>query len=227
MTAALLEYVEVATGPAPTASVIWMHGLGADGYDFVSIVKELQVNTLPGLEGGVRFIFPHAPTRPVTINNGYVMRAWYDIKLIDLVRQEDEPGIRESQGQIEALIAQEEKRGIPARRIVLAGFSQGGAITLQTGLRHPERLAGLMVLSSYLPLAASVEAEAGAANRDVPIFMAHGTRDPVVQLPRATTSREQLEKLGYKPEWHEYPMEHSVCLEEVQAMREWLGKVLA
>lgn len=224
---ALLEHVELATGPAPTATVIWLHGLGADGYDFVSIVKELEINQQPGLEGGVRFIFPHAPTRPVTINNGYVMRAWYDIKLVDLVRQEDDAGIRESQTQIEALIAREKERGIPAKRIVLAGFSQGGAITLQTGLRYPERLAGLMVLSSYLPLAASLEAEGNAANRDVPIFMAHGTRDPIVQLARATASREQLEKLGYKIEWHDYPMEHSVCMEEVQAISAWLGKVLA
>ena len=222
----LLEQVELATGPAPTASVIWLHGLGADGYDFVPIVKELEVNTLPGLAGGVRFIFPHAPTRPVTVNNGMVMRAWYDIKLADLVRQEDEAGVRDSQAEIEKLIAREKERGIAAKRIVLAGFSQGGAITLQAGLRHAERLAGLMVLSSYLPLAASLAAEAAAANRDVPIFMAHGLRDPIVNLQRATTSREQLAALGYQVEWHDYPMEHSVCLEELQAVRVWLGKVL-
>jgi len=222
----LLEQVELATGPAPTASVIWLHGLGADGYDFVPIVKELEVNTLPGLAGGVRFIFPHAPTRPVTVNNGMVMRAWYDIKLADLVRQEDEAGVRDSQAEIEKLLAREKQRGIPASRIVLAGFSQGGAIALQTGLRHAERLAGLMVLSSYLPLAGSVGAEASPANRDVPIFMAHGVHDPIVNLPRATASREQLAALGYKVEWHDYPMEHSVCLEELQAIRVWLGKIL-
>jgi phospholipase/carboxylesterase len=222
----LLEQVELVTGPLPSATVIWMHGLGADGYDFVPIVKELETGTLPGLESGVRFIFPHAPVRPVTINNGMSMRAWYDIKMVDLVRQEDDAGVRASQAEIEKLIAREKERGIPASRIVLAGFSQGGAITLQAGLRHPERLAGLMVLSSYLPLAGSVAAEASPANRDVPILMAHGTRDPVVQLVRATTSREQLEALGYKIEWHDYPMEHSVCLEEIQAVRAWLGKIL-
>ena len=169
----LLEQVELVTGPLPSATVIWMHGLGADGYDFVPIVKELEVNTLPGLSGGVRFIFPHAPVRPVTINNGMSMRAWYDIKMIDLVRQEDDAGVRASQLEVEKLIAREKERGIAARRIVLAGFSQGGAITLQAGLRHAERLAGLMVLSSYLPLAGSVAAEATPANRDVPILMAH------------------------------------------------------
>jgi phospholipase/carboxylesterase len=223
----LLECVEVATGTAPTASVIWMHGLGADGYDFVPVVKELDVNTLPGLSGGVRFVFPHAPMRPVTINNGMRMRAWYDIKMMDLVRQEDEAGLRQSQAECEALIAREVSRGTPERRIVLAGFSQGGAVTLQTGLRHASRLAGLMVLSSYLPLAAHVASEAAPANRDVPIFMAHGTEDPVVVLDRADTSKTQLEGLGYAIEWHQYPMEHSLCLEEIGDIRAWLGRVLA
>jgi phospholipase/carboxylesterase len=226
MAAKLLEQVEIATGPEPTASVIWMHGLGADGYDFVPIVKEIEVNTLPGLAGGVRFIFPHAPTRPVTINNGMVMRAWYDIKMIDLVRQEDDEGLRASQAEIEKLIAREKERGIAANRLILAGFSQGGAVTLQTGLRHAERLGGLMVLSSYLPLASTVKAEANAANRDVPIIMVHGSDDPVINIARATASRDQLKDLGYSVEWHEYPMEHSVCLEEIQAVRAWLGKVL-
>jgi phospholipase/carboxylesterase len=222
----LLEHVEIVTGPTPTGTVIWMHGLGADGYDFVPIVKELEINTLPGLSGGLRFIFPHAPTRPVTINNGMVMRAWYDIKMVDLVRQEDDAGLRASQAEIEKLLAREKQRGVAARRIVLAGFSQGGAIALQTGLRHPERLAGLMILSSYLPIASTVAAEATAINRDVPIFMAHGTGDPVINLARATASREQLTALGHQVDWHEYPMEHSVCMEEVQAIRAWLGKVL-
>ena len=223
----LLECVEVATGTAPTASVIWMHGLGADGYDFVPVVKELDVNTLPGLSGGVRFVFPHAPMRPVTINNGMRMRAWYDIKMMDLVRQEDEAGLRQSQAECEALIAREIARGTTEQRIVLAGFSQGGAVTLQAGLRHAHRLAGLMVLSSYLPLAAHVAGEAAPANRDVPIFMAHGSDDPVVVLERASTSKTQLEGLGYHIEWKQYPMEHSLCLEEIGDIREWLGRVLA
>ena len=222
----LLECVEVATGPAPVASVIWMHGLGADGYDFVPLVKELEINQLPGLEAGVRFVFPHAPMRPVTLNNGMVMRAWYDIKMSDLVRQEDEAGLRASQIECEKLIANEVARGIPKHRIVLAGFSQGGAVTLQTGLRHPERLAGLMVLSSYLPIASTVAAEVAAANKDVPIFMAHGTHDPMIALARATASRDQLQQLGYTVEWQEYPMEHSLAMEEVRDIRRWLGRVL-
>ncbi len=224
---ALLECVEVATGPAPVASVIWMHGLGADGYDFVPVVKELEINKLPGLEAGVRFIFPHAPMRPVTINNGMVMRAWYDIKMVDLMRQEDEAGLRASQTECEKLIANEVARGIPAKRIVLAGFSQGGAITLQTGLRHKERLAGLMVLSSYLPIASTVAAEMVSAHQDLPIFMAHGTHDPMIAIARATASRDQLKQLGYAIEWKEYPMEHSLAMEEVRDIRGWLGRVLA
>ena len=222
----LLECVEVATGPAPVASVIWMHGLGADGYDFVPVVKELEINKLPGLEAGVRFIFPHAPMRPVTINNGMVMRAWYDIKMVDLMRQEDEAGLRASQAECEKLIANEVARGIPAKRIVLAGFSQGGAITLQTGLRHKERLAGLMVLSSYLPIASTVAGEMASAHKDLPIFMAHGTHDPMIALARATASRDQLKQLGYNIEWKEYPMEHSLAMEEVRDVRGWLGRVL-
>ena len=226
MSQTLLECVEVATGAAPTASVIWMHGLGADGYDFVSVVKEMDVNTLPGLAGGIRFIFPHAPMRPVTINGGMVMRAWYDIKMVDLVRQEDEAGLRASQAECEKLIAREVGRGVPARRIVIAGFSQGGAIALQTGLRHPAQLAGLMVLSSYLPLAASVMTEATAMSKQVPIFMAHGRNDPMISLDRATQSRKHLELLGYAVEWRDYPMEHSLCIEELADIRAWLGRVL-
>ena len=221
-----LEVIEVATGQNPSATVIWMHGLGADGYDFVPVVKELEINQLPGLEGGVRFIFPHAPMRPVTINGGMVMRAWYDIKMVDLVRQEDEEGLRASQAACEALIANEVRRGIPPNRIVLAGFSQGGAITLQTGLRHSERLAGLMVLSSYLPIAGTVAAEVHAANRSTPIFMAHGTHDPMIAIARASGSRDQLKQLGYAVEWNEYRMEHSLCGEELGDIRDWLGRVL-
>ena len=222
----LLECVEVATGPTPVASVIWMHGLGADGYDFVPLVKELEINQLPGLEAGVRFIFPHAPMRPVTLNNGMVMRAWYDIKMVDLVREEDEAGLRASQVECEKLIANEVRRGIPANRIVLAGFSQGGAITLQTGLRHPDRLTGLMVLSGYLPIAATVAAELSAAAKAVPVFMAHGTHDPMIALSRATASRDQLTQLGCNIEWKQYPMEHSLAMEEVRDVRDWLGRVL-
>ena len=227
MSEALLECVEVATGTAPTAAVIWMHGLGADGYDFVPVVKELDVNTLPGTGGGIRFIFPHAPMRPVTINNGMVMRAWYDIKMIDLVRQEDGEGLRASQAECEKLIARERTRGIAARRIIVAGFSQGGAVALQTSLRHAERLGGLMVLSSYLPLAASVKAEAAAANRHLPIFMAHGSDDGVIAIDRAAASRDQLQQLGYAVDWREYPMEHSLCMEEISDIRAWLGTTLA
>lgn len=221
----LLETIEVETAPNPTAAVIWMHGLGADGNDFVPVVPELG---LAGF-GPLRFVFPNAPMRPVTINNGYVMRAWYDIVPGDLegnVRLPDAKGIRESQAQIEALIAREAGRGITADRIVLAGFSQGGAITLQAGLRHAERLAGLLVLSSYLPLAETVAAEAAPANRDVPVFMAHGAYDPVIPLDRAVRSRDALQQLGYAIAWHEYPMQHSVCMEEIQAIGAWLRQVL-
>jgi len=221
----LLETIEVETAPKPTAAVIWMHGLGADGNDFVPVVPELDLTGV----GPVRFVFPNAPMRPVTINNGYVMRAWYDIVPGDLegnVRLPDAKGIRESQAQIEALIAREAGRGIPAHRVVLAGFSQGGAITLQAGLRHAERLAGLLVLSSYLPLAESVAAEAAPANRDVPIFMAHGAYDPVIPSDRAMRSRDALQQLGYAVAWHDYPMEHSVCLEEIEAIGAWLREVL-
>lgn len=221
-----LECVEIATGQSPLASVIWMHGLGADGYDFVPVVKELDINALPGLAGGVRFVFPHAPMRAVTVNGGMRMRAWYDIKMADLARIEDAVGLRESQAACEQLIAREVARGMPKKRIVLAGFSQGGAVALQAGLRHGERLAGLMILSSYLPLAASVATEASSANRDVPIFMAHGSDDAVIALDRAANSRDQLSALGYAVQWHDYEMEHSLCTEEINDVRAWLGQVL-
>ena len=176
----LLETVEIATGDHPEAAVIWMHGLGADGNDFVPIVRELDLSECPA----IRFVFPHAETIPVTINNGYVMRAWYDILGMDLVRREDEVGLRKSQQQIEQLITREIERGIPAEHIILAGFSQGCAMTLQTGLRHPKKLAGMLCLSGYLPLADKLPAECSAANRSTPIFMAHGRVDPVVQIAR-------------------------------------------
>jgi phospholipase/carboxylesterase len=216
-----LETIEIATGPAPSASVIWMHGLGADGHDFEPIVPEL------GLPGAlqVRFIFPNAPVRPVTLNMGMAMRAWYDIIEIGGGREDGE-GLRASQAAIEQLIAAEVARGIPASRIVLAGFSQGGAIAFQTGLRHPQRLAGIMALSTYLPLAGTVEDERSAANRDLPVFMAHGSVDPMISIGRAQQSRKMLEALGYPLEWHEYPMPHSVCPQEITDISDWLVRTL-
>jgi phospholipase/carboxylesterase len=219
----MLECVELQTTEHPDATVIVLHGLGADGYDFVPIVKEFESLGAPR----ARYVFPHAPQMPVTINNGYVMRAWYDILGTDLVRREDERGVRQSQAAVEALIAREVARGVPRRRIVLAGFSQGGAITLQVGLRQPEPLAGLIVLSSYLPLSATVAAELVPAAKAVPILMAHGTQDPVVPLERGTSSRDQLQQLGLQVEWHDYPMPHSVCGEEVEAIAAFLKRVLA
>ncbi len=221
----LLEAIEVQTGKQPEASIIWMHGLGADGNDFVPVVNELDLSGAPA----VRFVFPHAPMRAVTINNGYVMRAWYDVSFADLSgnsRRADEQGVRESQGQIELLIERENARGIASRRIVLAGFSQGGAIALQTGLRHAERISGIMALSTYLPLAETLPQEAAPANSRTPIFMAHGTFDPVVPYAMGTGSMTYLAGLGYPLEWHEYPMQHSVCAEEIVDISAWLCKVL-
>lgn len=214
----------VLTPPGPAvAAVIWLHGLGADGFDFVPIVDELRLPaTLP-----VRFIFPHAAPRPVTINNGYVMRAWYDIKGFGPERAEDDAGIRESEGIVMRYIEQEIAQGIPASKIVIAGFSQGGAIALQAALRYRQRLAGVMALSTYLPLAASLPAEASAANRDVPILMCHGVHDPVVPAQMGEASRDALQGLGYRIEWRTYPMEHSVCMEEVVELSKWLQARLA
>jgi phospholipase/carboxylesterase len=216
----LLDAVEIETAKHPTASVIWLHGLGADGNDFVPIVSEIK---LP--QAAIRFVFPHAPVQPVTINGGMRMRAWYDIK-DGAIRREDESGVRASQGLVEKLIAREKQRGTPAAQLVLAGFSQGGAVALQTGLRYPERIAGIMALSTYLPIADKLPAEASAMNRDVPIFMAHGTQDPVIVLERAVQSRDILTSLGYAPQWHEYPMPHSVCAEEIGDIGTWLVQVL-
>jgi phospholipase/carboxylesterase len=218
----LLEHIEIETAPNPQVSIIWMHGLGADGNDFVPIVKELDLAGLPG----IRFIFPHAPTMPVTINNGYVMRAWYDIMGTDLVRREDESGLRASQKMVEAFIANEKARGIPASRIILAGFSQGCAMTLQTGLRHPEPLAGMMCLSGYVPLSATVPTERSEASLKTPIFMVHGRADGVIPIQRAEASRRLLESMGYQIEWHEYMMQHSVCAEEVDHISAWLKRIL-
>lgn len=221
--AELLEALEVEVGSAAggsvDASIIWLHGLGADGHDFEPIVPELPLPA--GLRA--RFIFPHAPVQAVTINYGHVMPAWYDVYGDG---RQDADGIRASQARLEALIARERERGVATRRIVLAGFSQGGAIALQTGLRHSQRLAGILALSTYLPLAETLGAEAAAANRGVPIFMAHGTEDPVIPLQRAAISRDQLRKLGYQVEWHEYPMPHAVCPEEIADVGAWLGGAL-
>lgn len=214
----LLQHIELTTGPDPKGTVIWMHGLGADGWDFVPIVKELG---LPE-DLALRFIFPHADVRPVTINNGYEMRAWYDISMEELQRMPDERGIRASQQQIEALLAREYDRGMASDKIVLAGFSQGGAIALQTGLRHAKPLAGILALSTYLTLHDSLGAEGSAANKSIPIFMAHGVEDPIVPLALAVQSRDALKAHGYNVRWIEYPMPHSVCMEEVVAIGEWL-----
>jgi phospholipase/carboxylesterase len=218
-----LETIESETGPKPGATIIVLHGLGADGNDFVPIAQELDLSAV----GPVRFVFPHAPVIPVTINNGYRMRAWYDILGMDLVRREDEAGLRRSVGQIEQLLEREEQRVMPAHRIVLAGFSQGCAMALMTGLRHKERLAGIVGMSGYLPLAASTAAERTDANALTPIFMGHGQQDGVVALERGTASRDALRALGYEVEWHEYPMAHSVCMEEIADLNAWLVKVLA
>jgi phospholipase/carboxylesterase len=218
----LLDCVELQTASKPTASVIWLHGLGADGYDFVPIVRELEGMGAPR----VRYVFPHAPQMPVTINGGHVMPAWYDILGTDLVRREDAAGIRASQGAVEALIDQEVERGTPRSRIVLAGFSQGGAIALHAGLRQAEPLAALIALSTYLPLSDVFDGERQAASAKTPIFMAHGTADPVVPIARGHASRDLLKQLGADLTWHEYPMQHSVCGDEVRDIAAFLRRVL-
>ncbi len=219
--AQMLDTIEIETAAHPQASVIWLHGLGADGHDFEPIVEQID------LPIAVRYVFPHAPMMPVTINNGMVMRAWYDVLGEDIARREDESGVRASQRLIERLIEREQARGSAAGQIVLAGFSQGGAIVLQTGLRQPERLAGIMSLSSYLPLAGSLAAEAHAANRGTPVFMAHGVQDPIVPASLGRRSRDLLVSLGYPVGWHEYPMPHAVCAEEIEHIGAWLRRVLA
>ena len=211
-----MDAIQIETGPDPEAAVIWLHGLGADGHDFEPIVPELELAT------PVRFVFPHAPIRPVTINQGMRMRAWYDILQLG-GGPEDEAGLRASQKLTEELIR---AQGLPAERIVLAGFSQGGAIVLLTGLRYPERLAGVMALSTYLPLASTLAAERSAPNRETPIFMAHGRYDDLIPMQRAQASREHLQKLGYAVEWHDYPMPHSVCAPEIADLSSFLARVL-
>jgi phospholipase/carboxylesterase len=216
------DAVEVETGRDPQAAVIWLHGLGADGHDFEPIVPEF---IRPG-ERTLRFVFPHAPIRPVTLNGGYAMRAWYDIAALDRRTTEDENGIRASQTAIDTLIRRENARGIRSERIVLAGFSQGGAMALFAGTRYPERLAGIMGLSCYQVLAAQFAAERSTANQSTPVFLAHGTQDPVVAPLLGEEARRQLEAAGYSVEWHAYSMPHSVCPEEVADIAAWLRRVL-
>lgn len=222
MTETLLETVEIGAESDATHAVIWLHGLGADGNDFVPIVPELR---LPAGRK-IRFVFPHARMRPVTINMGMTMRAWYDIKSLDR-DQEDETGIRESQAEVEALIRRENERGVPSENIILAGFSQGGAITIQTGLRYPEKLAGLLCLSTYAPLSGMLANEALEANQQTPIFLAHGSHDAVLPLELGSSAKAQLEAMGYSVEWHEYMMEHQVCLEEINDISRWIQSVFS
>lgn len=214
--------IEIETGGDPQASVIVLHGLGASGDDFVPVCEQLELDAV----GPVRHVLPHAPMRPVTINNGYVMPAWYDILALGGPAIEDEAGLRASQVLVEGLIAREVARGVSPSRIVLAGFSQGCAMALLTGLRHGERLAGIVGLSGYLPLADATAAERSAANRNTPIFLAHGRFDPMIALPRAVATRDALRALGYSVQWHEYPMEHSVCLPEIADLQQFLLQVL-
>jgi phospholipase/carboxylesterase len=218
-----LQVFEAQTGDNPVATILIMHGLGADGRDFVPIAEQLDLRSI----GPVRFLFPAAPVMPVTINGGYAMPAWYDILGADLVQREDEKGLRESTAAIESVLANEKARGMPANRIVVGGFSQGCAMALMVGLRHAEALGGIIGLSGYLPLAAKAAAEAHPSNHGTPIFLAHGEHDGVVRLPRAEASRQALGALGYAVDWHTYPMEHSVCPQEIADLTLWLRRVLA
>ena len=222
MSTELPDAIEINPPAAPRASIIWLHGLGADGNDFAPLVTQLGI--VDAL--AVRVVLPHAPRRAITINNGMVMRAWYDISAADFRATEDGPGIRASARLVDALIRREIGLGVPAERILLAGFSQGGAVVLHTGLRFLQRLAGILVLSAYLPLAASLEEERSGENGDTPVMLAHGQQDPVVPIPWALQSREHLQRLGYPVEWHDYPMPHAVCPEEIGDIRDWIRKVL-
>ncbi|MDH3282781.1 MAG: alpha/beta hydrolase [Gammaproteobacteria bacterium] len=213
-----LEYIQRQNGNQPEYAVIWLHGLGADGHDFEPIVPALKIPTDPV----VRFVFPHAPMRPVTINGGMVMRAWYDITGMEMVRNEDTAGIEQSAAQVRSLIAEQNRDGIPTARIILAGFSQGGAIALHTGLRYAEPLAGIMALSTYVPLKERLAQDATAANLGTPVFMAHGTYDPVIPLALGDESRKLLQQLGYAVEWRTYPMQHAVNPEEIDDIGRWL-----
>lgn len=220
----LLDCVVLEPGRPADAAVIWLHGLGASGHDFPPVVAELG---LPE-DHAVRFVFPHAPRIPVTINGGMVMPAWYDILNMDFdQRRVDEDGVRASAARLEDLVARERERGIPAARIVLAGFSQGGAIALHAGLRHPERLAGVLALSTYLAVDGDVGEERAAANRDVPILQCHGSQDPMVPMAKGEAARDRLRELGYGVEWEDYPMQHQVCMEEIERIGAWLRQVLS
>ena len=215
----MLETVELETRPNPEWAVIWLHGLGADGHDFEPIVPELVARDWPAL----RFVFPHAPVRAVTINGGMRMRAWYDILGTEIAMRQDEAGVRDSIVKLEKLVERETQRGIPSERVVLAGFSQGGAIVLAGGLRHAGRLAGIVALSTYLPIAHLGDAEFHASNRGTPVFMGHGSADPIVPESLGAMSRDFLRQRGYAVEWHSYPMPHSVCAEEIAHLKQWLG----
>ena len=213
-----LETIELTTGDNPEKCVIWLHGLGADGHDFQGLVPELQLAEA----SAIRFIFPHAPYRPITLNNGYVMRGWYDITSLEFGSQEDEMGIRESADLLRQLIESEIARGIASENIILAGFSQGGAVVLHTGLRYDKPLGGIMALSCYVPLADKLATEASEANKGTRIFMAHGLEDEIVNYQYGAQSRSLLQQQGYGLEWHDYSMGHSVCMEEVADIRNWL-----
>jgi len=217
-----LQTIEVHPGTEPRATIVILHGLGADGTDFLSFADEMRLQAA----GPVRWVFPRAPERPVTINGGQRMRAWYDILGADLAKREDEAGLRESFAQVHALLDREIARGVPAHRIVLGGFSQGCAVTLGAGLRYGQRLAGLVGMSGYLPLADTTAAERRDANALTPVFLAHGRQDGVVPLARGTASRDLLLAQGQPLDWHDYPMQHAVCLEEIQALQQWLLGVL-
>jgi phospholipase/carboxylesterase len=223
MSADLLPTVEVEPGRPAEAAVVLLHGLGADGHDFEGVVPALRLPERPA----IRWVFPHAPVRPVTINGGYRMRAWFDITGLHRAARQDLPGIRAAAEAVDALVRRERERGVPSDRLVLAGFSQGGALALHVGLRRPERLAGILALSTYLPMQSSLAAERHPANAAVPVLMAHGTDDPVVGLSLATHSRDHLLSLGYAVEWRSYPMGHQVSPEELADVREWLLRVLS
>jgi phospholipase/carboxylesterase len=219
-----LPAVELESAANPTHSILCLHGLGADGNDFAPIVPELVAKNWPAL----RFVFPHAPMRPVTVNNGMSMRAWYDIAGFDLQSRQDEAGVRASVREVEDLIAREHERGVPGERVVLAGFSQGGAVALAAGLCHAQKLAGIIALSTYLPIAAVLSRERHAANAATPIFWGHGSADPVVAMQRGVDSRDLLQSLGYTVAWHTYPMAHAVCAQEIADLRSWLdGRLTA
>lgn len=219
----MLDCVQTETGVAPKFSVIWLHGLGADGNDFGPIVPELIARDWPA----IRFVFPHARVRPISVNGGARMRAWYDITGFEIAQRQDEAGIRYSMTELEELIAREVERGIPSSRIFLAGFSQGAAMVLSGGLRHAQRLAGIIALSGYVPLADALATERSEENRGVPIFMAHGSVDPIVPQPLGMLGRDFLRNLGYGVDWHSYPMAHQVCAEEILDLRNWMGAHLA